>query len=47
MLSKGTEWQTNPNLPKVISVSWGAFPKEVIHTPKMGMYVLPADYLEI
>lgn len=47
ILNKGTEWQMNPNLPKVISVSWKAFPKEVIHTPKMGIYILPADYLEI
>ena len=47
ILNKGTEWQMNPNLNKVISVSWTAFPKEVIHTPKMGIYVLPADYLEI
>lgn len=47
ILNKGTEWQTNPNLPKVISVSWKAFPPEVIHKPKMGIYVLPADYLEI
>lgn len=47
ILNKGTEWQTNPNLPKVISVSWGAFPPEVIHKPKMGIYVLPVDYLEI
>ena len=47
ILNKGTEWQMNPNLPKVISVSWTAFPKEVIHTPKMGIYILPADYLEI
>lgn len=47
ILNKGTEWQMNPNLPRVISVSWTAFPKEVIHTPKMGIYILPADYLEI
>lgn len=47
ILNKGTEWQMNPNLPKVISVSWRAFPPEVIHKPKMGIYVLPADYLEI
>lgn len=47
ILNKGTEWQTNPNLPKIISVSWRAFPPEVIHKPKMGIYVLPADYLEI
>lgn len=47
ILNKGTEWQTNPNLPKIISVSWRAFPNEIIHTPKMGIYILPADYLEI
>ena len=47
ILNKGTEWQTNPNLPKIISVSWRAFPPEVIHTPKMGIYMLPVDYLEI
>lgn len=47
ILNKGTEWQTNPNLPKVISVSWRAFPPEVTHKPKMGIYVLPVDYLEI
>lgn len=47
ILNKGTEWQTNPNLPKVISVSWKAFPKEIIHKPKMGIYILPCDYLEI
>lgn len=47
ILNKGTEWQMNPNLPKVISVSWRAFPQEVIHKPKMGIYVLPVDYLEI
>ena len=47
ILNKGTEWQTNPNLPKVISVSWRAFPPEVIHKPKMGIYMLPVDYLEI
>ena len=47
ILNKGTEWQTNPNLPKIISVSWKAFPPEVIHKPKMGIYVLPVDYLEI
>lgn len=47
ILNKGTEWQTNPNLPKVISVSWKAFPPEVIHKPKMGIYMLPVDYLEI
>lgn len=46
ILNKGTEWQTNPNLPKIISVSWRAFPKEVIHKPKMGIYMLPVDYLE-
>ena len=47
ILNKGTQWQMNPNLPRVISVSWTAFPPEVIHTPKMGIYILPADYLEI
>ena len=47
ILNQGTEWQTNPNLPKVISVSWRAFPPEIIHKPKMGIYILPADYLEI
>ena len=47
ILNKGTEWQTNPNLPNTISVSWRAFPQEVIHKPKMGIYVLPVDYLEI
>lgn len=47
ILNKGTEWQTNPNLPKIISVSWKAFPPEVIHEPKMGIYMLPVDYLEI
>lgn len=47
ILNKGTEWQMNPNLPKVISVSWKAFPPEVIHKPKMGIYVLPVEYLEI
>ena len=47
ILNKGTEWQTNPNLKNIISVSWRAFPPEVIHTPKMGIYVLPVDYLEI
>ena len=47
ILNKGTEWQTNPNLTKIISVSWRAFPPEVIHKPKMGIYMLPADYLEI
>ena len=47
ILNKGTEWQKNPNLPKVISVSWRAFPPEIIHTPKMGIYMLPVDYLEI
>lgn len=47
ILNKGTEWQMNPNLNQVISVSWSAFPKEVIHMPKMGIYILPADYLEI
>lgn len=47
ILNKGTEWQMNPNLPKVISVSWTAFPKEIVHKPKMGIYILPADYLEI
>lgn len=47
ILNKGTEWQMNPNLPKVISVSWKAFPPEVIHKPKMGIYMLPVDYLEI
>lgn len=47
ILNKGTEWQTNPNLKNIISVSWKAFPPEVIHTPKMGIYVLPVDYLEI
>lgn len=47
ILNKGTEWQMNPNLPKVISVSWKAFPPEVIHKPKMGIYILPVDYLEI
>ena len=46
ILNKGTEWQTNPNLKNIISVSWKAFPKEVIHKPKMGIYVLPVDYLE-
>ena len=47
ILNQGTEWQKNPNLPKVISVSWRAFPPEVIHKPKMGIYMLPVDYLEI
>ena len=47
ILNKGTEWQTNPNLPNIVSVAWNAFPSEVIHTPKMGIYILPADYLEI
>lgn len=47
ILNKGTEWQTNPNLKNIISVSWTAFPKEVIHKPKMGIYMLPVDYLEI
>lgn len=47
ILNQGTEWLKNPTLPKVISVAWKAFPKEVIHKPKMGIYVLPADYLEI
>lgn len=47
ILNKGTEWQTNPNLPKIISVSWKAFPPEVIHKPKMGIYMLPVEYLEI
>lgn len=47
ILNKGTEWQTNPNLPKVISVSWKAFPPEIVHKPKMGIYMLPVDYLEI
>ena len=47
ILNKGTEWQTNPNLKNIISVSWKAFPTEVIHTPKMGIYMLPVDYLEI
>ena len=47
ILNKGTEWQMNPNLKNIISVSWTAFPKEVVHTPKMGIYVLPVDYLEI
>ena len=47
ILNRGTEWQMNPNLKNIISVSWSAFPKEIIHTPKMGIYVLPADYLEI
>ena len=46
ILNKGTEWQMNPNLKNIISVSWTAFPKEVIHTPKMGIYILPVDYLE-
>ena len=46
ILNKGTDWQTNPNLPKVISVSWRAFPPEIIHKPKMGIYMLPVDYLE-
>lgn len=47
ILNKGTEWQMNPNLKNIISVSWSAFPKEVIHTPKMGIYMLPVEYLEI
>ena len=47
ILNQGTEWLKNPALPKVISVSWTAFPKEIVHTPKMGIYILPADYLEI
>lgn len=47
ILNQGTQWAKNPNLPKVISVAWDAFPPEVVHKPKMGIYVLPADYLEI
>lgn len=47
ILNKGTEWQMNPNLKNIISVSWRAFPPEVIHKPKMGIYMLPVDYLEI
>lgn len=47
IINQGTQWQKNPALPNVISVSWDAFPPEVIHTPKMGIYMLPADYLEI
>lgn len=47
ILNQGTEWQKNPNLKNIISVSWRAFPQEVVHKPKMGIYVLPADYLEI
>ena len=47
IINKGTQWQTNPNLKNIISVAWTAFPPEVIHTPKMGIYVLPAEYLEI
>ena len=47
IINKGTQWQTNPNLKNIISVAWTAFPPEVIHTPKMGIYVLPVDYLEI
>lgn len=46
ILNKGTEWQTNPNLKNIISVSWRAFPPEVIHKPKMGIYMLPVEYLE-
>ena len=46
ILDQGTQWLKNPNLPKVISVAWNAFPPEIIHKPKMGIYVLPADYLE-
>ena len=46
ILNKGTEWQMNSNLPKTISVAWNAFPPEIIHKPKMGMYVIPADYWE-
>ena len=47
ILNKGTQWLTNPKLPKTISVAWNAFPPEIIHKPKMGVYILPADYLEI
>ena len=47
ILNQGTQWLKNPALPKVISVAWNAFPPEVTHTPKMGVYVLPVDYLEI
>lgn len=47
ILNKGTQWQTNTALPKTISVAWNAFPPEIIHKPKMGIYILPADYLEI
>lgn len=47
ILNKGTEWQTNSGLKNIISVSWKAFPPEIVHKPKMGIYVLPADYLEI
>ena len=47
ILNKGTQWLTNPALPNVISVAWNAFPPEIVHTPKMGVYILPANYLEI
>lgn len=47
ILNQGTQWLTNPKLPQIISVAWNAFPPEIIHKPKMGIYVLPADYLEI
>ena len=47
ILNQGTQWLKNPALPKVISVAWNAFPPEIVHTPKMGIYVLPVDYLEI
>lgn len=47
ILNQGTQWLKNSALPKVISVAWNAFPPEIIHNPKMGIYVLPADYLEI